>query len=191
MTLILASQSPRRRDMIRSLGIEPIIQPADIDETPLPGELPVPHVQRLARQKCLALGADQAVLAADTIVVVDQQILGKPADQQEFVQMMRLLSARWHQVYTAWHIQQGSRSVSDVECTEVRFCELTDQMIQAYWASGEPCDKAGGYGIQGWGGLFVEQIKGDFNNVVGLPLKSVAAGLAQIGINPWELPDAR
>ncbi len=186
MNLVLASQSPRRREMIQALGLTPVVQPADIDESVLPGEAPIPHVQRLARAKCAAI-AGECVLAADTIVVIDDKILGKPVDFADFQGMMQLLSGNTHQVYTAWHIQAADQHRCGVECTDVRFGVLSESMIQAYWDSGEPQDKAGGYGIQGWGGLLVEQIQGDFNNVVGLPLKTVAHALAELGINPWRL----
>lgn len=187
--LTLASQSPRRLQMLQSLGLNPRVQPADIDETPWPDEPALAHVQRLARAKCEAID-HPCVLAADTIVVCDEHILGKPTDADDFRGMMNQLSGRQHQVYTAWHLRHAAQHQFGVECTQVHFATLSPDMIEAYWASGEPADKAGGYGIQGWGGLLVERIEGDFNNVVGLPLKAVAQALAQIGLNPWRL-DAR
>ena len=190
MKLILASQSPRRRQMIESLGLQPKIQPADIDETPLAGEPPLPHVIRLARSKAQAIESKDRVLAADTIVVLGQRILGKPKDFADFYDMMRALSGQTHQVHTAWCLRHDQALTEGVGTTSVSFARLSDLQIQAYWDSGEPKDKAGGYGIQGMGGLFVERIEGDFNNVVGLPLREVAFALAKSGLNPWNL-DAR
>lgn len=176
--------------MIESLGLQPEIRPADIDESPLPNEAPLPHVTRLARSKALAIQSKDRVLAADTIVVLSQQILGKPQDFGDFYGMMRALSGQTHQVHTAWCLRYDQELTEGVGTTSVTFATLSDLQIQAYWDSGEPQDKAGGYGIQGMGGLFVEQIEGDFNNVVGLPLREVAFALAQSGLNPWNL-DAR
>ena len=190
MKLILASQSPRRRQMIESLGLEPEIQPADIDETPRVEEAPLPHVIRLARSKAQAIESKDRVLAADTIVVLGQQILGKPRDFEEFCDMMRALSGQTHQVHTAWCLRHDQALTEGVGSTSVTFATLSAPQILAYWNSGEPQDKAGGYGIQGMGGLFVERIEGDFNNVVGLPLREVAFALAKSGLNPWKL-DAR
>ena len=187
MKLVLASQSPRRRQMIESLGLAPEICPAHIDEQALPNELPKAHVSRLAREKCWAVDRSGMVLAADTIVVVDQRILGKPRDYVDFCTMMSWLSGRTHQVMTGWHLRSPQGERSGVTETGVKFVQLTTAQIDAYWGSGEPADKAGGYGIQGWGGLFVESIEGDFNNVVGLPLQAVARGMAELGLDPWGL----
>ena len=190
MKLILASQSPRRRQMIECLGLKPDIQPADIDETPLVNEAPLPHVIRLARAKAQAIESKDRVLAADTIVVLGHRILGKPQDFEDFCDMMRALSGQTHQVHTAWCLRHDQVLTEGVGTTSVTFASLSDLQIQAYWDSGEPQDKAGGYGIQGMGSLFVERIEGDFNNVVGLPLREVAFALAKSGLNPWNL-DAR
>lgn len=187
MKLVLASQSPRRRQMIESLGLNPDVQPADIDERVLPGETPIVHVTRLAREKCLAVDSDQMVLAADTIVVMGDEILGKPRNYADFCRMMQGLSGATHQVMTAWHLRTPIDQRHGIGTTQVTFDVLTAPQIDAYWHSGEPQDKAGGYGIQGWGGLFVRHIDGDFNNVVGLPLKGVAQAMAELGLDPWRL----
>lgn len=171
--LILASASPRRKELLAQICSAFDVVPADIDETPLPNERPSDHVLRLARSKALAVSSDNPnslVLASDTIVVVEGEILGKPVDDQDAARMLGLLSGRAHQVMTAIAIANGAYCDAEVVTTKVWFRELSPQDIADYWASGEPADKAGAYGIQGLGGRFVEKIHGSYSAVVGLPL---------------------
>lgn len=172
--IALASASPRRRELLNQLGVSFNLVQAAVDETPLIGEEPLPYVQRLAVAKATA-GAEKLqyscpVLGADTIVVADGQILGKPENLQDFRRMMALLSGRRHQVITAVALVTPERCLQTYVSTEVFFRPLTAAEIEAYWQSGEPQDKAGGYGIQGIAGRFVERINGSYSAVVGLPL---------------------
>ena len=185
--MILASQSPRRIELMREAGYDCRIIPADIDETPFAGEAPLTLVERLARAKAAAVAPQAApgeiVVAADTIVTHDGKILGKPHDEEDACRMLRELSGRTHQVATgACIIKAGdtaeshaAQSESFVSVTDVTFYELTDAQIETYVATGEPLDKAGAYGIQGVGGrMLVKKIDGDFYNVVGLPIAALA-----------------
>lgn len=189
-SLILASRSPRRRELLDQLGVGVSVLPADIDETPAPAETPRGYVERIAREKVAAIlpAADACVLAADTAVVVDGDILGKPESLAGGRQMLRRLSGREHQVFTAVAL----RSPLDlrVVCIETRvtFRALGDVECERYLASDEPWDKAGAYAIQGLGGAFVERIDGSYSNVVGLPLCETLALLRQAGI-PSALDD--
>ena len=171
--LILASGSPRRRDFLAELGIVFEVLAKDIDETPLSGEEPIDFVARLAREKALAVEQPGAwVLAADTVVVVDGEILGKPSDEEEACAMLMRLSGRWHEVWTGFSLCRqatGELSTKTV-CTRVRFLELTPELCRAYVRTGEPLDKAGAYGIQGKGCFLVPEISGSYTNVVGLPM---------------------
>jgi septum formation protein len=183
--VILASQSPRRRELLRLVGIEHAVRPADIDESVLPGERPSPHAERLARTKAETLAAREpgaVVVAADTIVVVDGRILGKPADAADARATLRLLSGREHVVFTAVAVARGGRVESDVEEVTVTFRHLSDAEIAAYVATGEPMDKAGSYGIQGYGATIVERIDGDYFAVMGLSLVRLVRLLARVGI---------
>lgn len=172
--IALASSSPRRRELLAQLGVNYELVKADIDETPLPAESAILYVQRLALAKARAgqarLNKDLPVLGADTVVVADDTILGKPADFTEFRRTMQLLSGRSHQVMTAIALVDAQRQLTALVCTEVTFRQLSAAEITAYWASGEPQDKAGGYGIQGLAGRFVKRINGSYSAVVGLPL---------------------
>jgi len=172
--IALASASPRRRELLTQLGVNFQLISADIDETPLPNEDPAVYVQRLALAKAQAGLARQSValptLGADTIVVAQQHILGKPRDLADFQRMMQLLSGRSHQVMTAVALVSEQRSLTQLVCTEVHFRHLTADEILTYWHSGEPQDKAGGYGIQGLAARFIERINGSYTAVVGLPL---------------------
>ncbi len=173
MRVILASQSPRRRELLTLVGIEHEVRPADVDERPLTGELPAPHAERLARAKAASLAhtaAGALVIAADTIVVIDGSILGKPRDRAHAEEMLRLLSGREHTVFTAVAVARGERTASSVVQVGVHFRTLTDPEIAAYVATGEPMDKAGAYGIQGYGATIVERVDGDYFAVMGLPL---------------------
>jgi septum formation protein len=172
--IILASASPRRAEILRTLGLEFEVVAPDVDESQMDGEAPADYVTRAARAKVSAVadGRDSGlVVAADTVVVIDGRPLGKPADAAEAREMLRMLSGRWHAVITGVAVRdlETSREVADHDKTLVRFRELADDEIDAYAASGEPLDKAGGYGIQGRGMLFVDEIAGSYHNVVGLP----------------------
>ena len=188
--MILASQSPRRIELMREAGYDIRVIPADIDETPFDGEAPLTLVERLARAKAAAVAAEHAepnelTVAADTIVTFDGKILGKPATEDEARTMLRELSGRTHQVATGVCIVKAgdtaAQSLSFVDVTDVTFYELTEEQIERYVASGEPMDKAGAYGIQGTGGrMLVHDISGDFYNVVGLPIARVARAIQKL-----------
>lgn len=171
--IILASQSPRRRDLLDQVGIAHEVRPADVDETPWPGEAPAAHAERLARAKALAVAGaapDALVIGSDTIVVVDGDILGKPRDDADAVRMLRRLAGRTHQVLTAVAVARGAEVRTAVERVDVTFGPLDEGRIADYVATGEPRDKAGGYGIQGIGAMLVERIAGDYFAVMGLPV---------------------
>lgn len=186
--MILASQSPRRIELMDEAGFTCRVIPADIDETPHEGEQPLDLVGRLAKDKALCVASEHAhvgeiVVAADTIVTIDGVILGKPADAQDAKRMLRLLSGRTHQVATGVCVARANAAgdaaepvlQNFVEVTDVTFYALDEDTIEEYAQSGEPLDKAGAYGIQGKGGrMLVEKIDGDFYNVVGLPIARVA-----------------
>jgi septum formation protein len=192
--IILASASPRRRELLAQINITPIIHPVDLDETPLPNEQPLAYVQRLAAEKsalCAAtintksaaiLDTELPVLAADTAVVIDNRILGKPKDQDDGIAMLTLLSGRTHQVYTALSLR-GRQHWQAVSVTDVTFRNLTEVEMLAYWRTEEPSDKAGSYAIQGQGSLFVASINGSYSGVMGLPLFETAELLAKQGIH--------
>jgi septum formation protein len=173
VNLVLASGSPRRRELLAQLGLFFDVVPADVDETPLPGESPRDLVRRLAVAKATAVDGDP-VLAADTIVEVDGEILGKPLDAADARRMLGRLSGRSHHVHTGVAVRSGERVEVDVTTTIVTFVALTDGAVDWYLATGEPFDKAGAYAIQGAGGVFVETIRGSASNVVGLPIATVA-----------------
>ncbi len=185
-TLILASASPRRAELLEQIGVRFQVYAVDIDEAPRTDESPLAYVQRLAAEKSAACAAQRGlaipILAADTTVVLGSMILGKPQDQADAVSMLRLLSGKTHQVFTALSLR-GHTHDEAVSITEVTFKSLSEQEIQAYWQSGEPLDKAGAYAIQGQGGLFVRTINGSFSGVVGLPLFETGQLLAQQGID--------
>jgi septum formation protein len=185
LEVILASQSPRRRDLLDLIGITHVVRPADIDESVLPDEAPIPHCERLARSKAATLAVrspDAVVIAADTIVVLDGEILGKPADGEEARATLARLSGRTHTVHTAMAVALGGQTVSAVESVQVTFRPLTADEIAAYVATGEPMDKAGAYGIQGFGATIVERIDGDYFSVMGLGLRRLVALLAELGL---------
>jgi len=178
--IVLASGSPRRGEILTNAGI-PFVRevPSNIDETPKPGESPQDYVVRLAREKAEAVEArgDRIVLGADTSVVIDGQILGKPSSPADAIQMLRLLSGRSHEVITGICLRSARVRVTDAAITRVWFAALSDSDIDAYAASGEPMDKAGAYGIQGLASKFVERIDGCYFNVMGLPIALVYAHL--------------
>ena len=199
--MILASQSPRRRELLEAVGFELTVAPADIDEHRLPGEKPVELVARLAREKAEAsraawaasgasVPADQLLVAADTIVWTADDVLGKPADAADARRMLAELSGQTHHVTTGVCLMlldgacATERTASFTETTDVEFWPLVGDEIEAYVATGEPLDKAGSYGIQGEGRLLVRRITGDYSNVVGLPVARLVRELATLTDNP-------
>jgi septum formation protein len=170
--LVLASRSPRRAELLTAAGIEFTVRAADVDETPLDGEAPRDYVLRVAEEKARAVEAsgDEVVLAADTTVVLGNEIMGKPADAADAAQMLRALAGKRHEVITAICLRRGDRVETDIASTSVWFAPLSDAEIEAYVASGEPMDKAGAYGIQGLASKFIDRIDGPYSNVVGLPV---------------------
>ena len=185
MRLILASGSPRRHDLLQMIGIAHEVIPADIDETQLDGERPFEHVERLAREKGATIAdrfPDSLVISADTIVVENGEVLGKPRDAAEACSMLRRLAGRTHIVFTAVATTMGGRTISAVEEVSVTFLPLSDDTIAAYVATGEPMDKAGSYGIQGYGATLVERIDGDFFAVMGLPISRMVRLLREMGV---------
>lgn len=181
----LASSSPRRAAILDALGAAYTMAGMDIDEQRLPGEKADTMVLRLAAGKAAAAGKlhAKAVLAADTAVVVDDDIFGKPVDQEDALLMLARLSGRSHQVMTGVAVRWGDSERVILSATEVRFREISPDEALAYWQSGEPRGKAGAYAIQGLAGLFVEQIKGSYSGVVGLPVYETATLLAEAGID--------
>ena len=169
--LVLASASPRRRELLEQLGLSFSVRVADIDESRLPGETPEMLVQRLAAGKAkAAFRTGEVVVAADTVVAVDGTVLGKPKDADDAVRMLKMLSGRSHFVYTGICVFDGVTTVSETVATEVTFIPMSDEEIHRYIASGEPLDKAGAYGIQGLAARYISGIRGDHYNVVGLPV---------------------
>lgn len=182
--VILASQSPRRRELLTLVGITHDVLPADIDETVWPGEEPVPHCERLARSKAETLAAqhpEAVVIGSDTIVVVDGDILGKPGSRDEAIAMLTRLAGRSHVVHTAVAVAHQGEVRSGVESVGVTFRELSPELIAAYVDTGEPMDKAGAYGIQGYGATIVERVDGDYFAVMGLPLGRLVGLIRGIG----------
>ena len=189
MSIILASQSPRRRELLGQMGLtHVIIRPALGEERAEPGLTPAQLVEALSRQKAEEVAGRSApgdlILAADTVVAVDGQILGKPRDKDHARQMLALLSGRDHTVYTGVTVRRDQTVLTQHEATRVRFRPLSPAEIDAYVRSGEPMDKAGAYGIQGLGALLVEGIEGDYCNVVGLPVCRLGRMLLEFGVDP-------
>jgi len=185
MRVVLASQSPRRRDLLNLIGIRHSVRPADIDESPLLGEDPVSCVERLARTKAERVAADEPnalVIGADTVVVADNRILTKPRDRDDAHHMLLALQGRIHKVLTAVCVTHGADVASGVEAVNVRFRSMSEAEIDRYIATGEPMDKAGAYGIQGYGATIVESIEGDFFAVMGLPLVLLTRLMRQLGV---------
>jgi len=182
MSLILASASPRRKELLGLYHVPFEIRAADIDETMDPGKAPFDEVARVSRLKALAVSAapGDTVIAADTIVVCQGKVLGKPRSEAEAKQMLRLLSGRDHQVMTGVTVLRGEESETFTEVTDLHFRPLTDQEIDAYVATGEPMDKAGAYGIQGGAALFCSHMVGDYYNVMGLPVCRLSQTLKRI-----------
>jgi septum formation protein len=173
--LILASQSPRRAEILRNAGFDFVVRPANVDEEPLPRETPEDYVKRVALDKAMAVeaGAGDIILGADTTVVIDGQMLGKPENAADAARMLRLLSGRRHEVMTGISLKRGGNVVVDWAVTAVCFTEMSDAEIVDYIKSGEPMDKAGAYAIQGLAAKFIERIDGCYSNVVGLPVALV------------------
>jgi septum formation protein len=183
LRLILASGSPRRREILAALGLDFDVRPVDADETPLPGETAAQMVDRLARAKAEAAAAPgSVVVGADTAVVLDGEMFAKPADRDDAVRMLLRLSGREHEVLTGVAVAAADRVDSVVSRTRVRFRDIRRDEALDYWQSGEPQDKAGGYGIQGLGGVFVSNIEGSYSGVVGLPVFETATLLARAGV---------
>ena len=188
LRLILASKSPRRRELLRQIGLAAEVRSADVDESPAPGEAPADYVLRIALAKARAVRAAldtgtaaRPVLAADTAVICDDRILGKPADAAEAARMLALLSTRTHQVLTGVALL-GAAERTAVSSTRVWLRAISAAEAAAYWTSGEPQDKAGGYALQGLGAVFVERLEGSWSGVVGLPLFETAQLLAAEGL---------
>ena len=185
-SIVLASASPRRRELLRQIGITPSLMiSSDIDETPVSGELPTECVIRLACSKAKAVSAnyaDSIVLAADTLVVCDDVIMGKPESKDHAFSMWRALSGRWHQVLTAVAMVQNQQLANVLNISEVKFSTLSEDTMAVYWSTGEPADKAGAYAIQGMAAVWVSEIKGSYSGIMGLPLFETSQLLAQAGV---------
>ena len=181
--MVLASQSPRRADILRQAGIPFILRVAPVDETPRDGEKPEDYVRRVAELKALAVqaGPDETVLGADTTVVIDGEMLAKPNDREDARRMLKLLSGRRHEVLTGICLRGATELIRDWAVTQVWFAQMSGQEIDDYIASGEPMDKAGAYAIQGLASKFIQKIDGCFFNVVGLPIALVYGHLRAIG----------
>ncbi|MEQ5814486.1 septum formation inhibitor Maf [Marinobacter sp. NFXS11] len=188
-SIILASASPRRAELLQQIGLNFSVRPADIDETPESDEPPEHYVERLAREKALAVSESSPhslVLGSDTSVVLNGEILGKPSDPADARETLARLSGATHHVMTAVALATAGQCQSTLVITEVSFRPLSSAEIDAYVASGEPMDKAGSYGIQGLGGIFVNELRGSYSAVVGLPLQDTAALLAGAGYPVWK-----
>jgi septum formation protein len=183
--VVLASQSPRRRELLTLVGIPHEVVPADIDESVMPGELPDEHCERLARTKAEVVATrfpGAVTVGSDTIVVVDGDILGKPVDEADARAMLARLSGRMHEVHTAVAVARGAEVLSGVERVRVTFRRIDERQIAAYVATGEPMDKAGAYGIQGYGATIVERVDGDYFAVMGLPLGRLVELMRELGL---------
>ena len=181
--LHLASTSPRRREILETLGIEFDVVPVETDESPLQGETPGEMVLRLAIAKADAANHGEFVLAADTIVVLGDRVLGKPRDADDGVEMLLALSGRTHAVMTGVALKTPTETRSVLSTTDVQFREIGRDEAYRYWQSGEPCDKAGAYGIQGLGGMFVKGIEGSYSGVMGLPVFETVELLKSAGLD--------
>jgi septum formation protein len=185
--IYLASASPRRSALLDQIGVAHRVQPVDVDERALDGEPPNQYVRRVAVLKAETLwqrldaARRQPVLGADTAVVLDAEILGKPRDEQDCLRMLNLLSARTHQVFTAVALRASNGCEARVNVSEVTFRKLAADEIRRYWHSGEPADKAGGYAVQGRAALFIERITGSYSGIMGLPLFETGELLAAAG----------
>jgi len=177
MNIILASQSPRRREILENLGVKFVCEPSDVDETVQDDLSPDKAVMEISKRKavfCLEKHTDNVfVISADTVVVIDGKIIGKPTDEKDAFNILKNLSGRTHEVYTGYTLCTNQKTFCDVCCTKVTFKNLSDEEILRYISTREPLDKAGAYGIQGKGAVFVREIQGDYLNVVGLPASRI------------------
>ena len=187
MNVILASQSPRRRELLGLTGLPFVVRAADIDETMDPGKAPFDEVARVSRLKAEAVARkpEDVVIAADTIVVCGGEVLGKPRNEADAFRILSLLSGRHHEVMTGMTVICGDKVITHTEVTKIHFRELHPEEIRAYIASGEPMDKAGAYGIQGGAALFADEMVGDYYNVMGLPVCRLAVILRSLGLPIW------
>jgi len=185
--LILASGSPRRAELLRQIRLEFEVEVPAVDETPEADEAPRDYVLRMALTKARAVTPPEntVVLAADTVVVLDGRVLGKPENREAGISMLLSLGGREHEVLTAIAARTAAEEVSRVVPTRVRFVPVDAELAQAYWATGEGADKAGGYGIQGIGGILAESITGSYSAVVGLPLSETERALGDLGVDTW------
>jgi septum formation protein len=183
--VVLASSSPRRRELLNLIGIAHEVRPANLDESMRPREAPRRHAERLARDKASAVAMrdpDLITIAADTIVVINRKVLGKPVDEEDAARMLAVLSGREHTVITAVAVSRGRKLRSAIEEVKVKFRRLREDEIEAYIATGEPMDKAGAYGIQGYGATIVERVEGDYFAVMGLPLVRLIGLMRDVGV---------
>jgi septum formation protein len=187
MNLILASQSPRRRELLGLTGLDFTVRVADIDETMDETKAPFDEVARVSRMKAQAVerSPGDVVIAADTIVVCEGKVLGKPRNEDDAFRILSLLSGRDHEVMTGMTVLRGDEIVTHTEVTKIHFRQLHPDEIRAYIATGEPMDKAGAYGIQGGAALFADQMEGDYYNVMGLPVCRLAMILRSFGLPIW------
>jgi len=193
--IVLASASPRRSALLTQIGVAHEVLAADLDEARLPGEPPRVYVERLARDKAraarAALGvADRVLLAADTSVVLGDEIFGKPEDEADCVRMLMALSGRTHEVMTGIAVLAGDNLLADVNVSRVSFRRLDAEECRRYWRTGEPRGKAGGYAVQGYAATFIERLDGSYSSVMGLPLYETARLLAAAGVPAWQQEDA-
>jgi len=187
--IILASGSPRRHELLLQLGIEHEVMPVDIDESCLKDESPEDCVERLALEKARSAhdrAQEALIIGSDTMVIVDNKIMGKPRDRADGLQMLECLSNRSHEVLSAVAVTGNGRELSCVQRSKVVFRQLSFTEIAAYWQSGESCDKAGGYAIQGMAAQFIERLDGSYSGVMGLPLYETAQLLREFDINPLD-----
>ena len=182
---VLASKSPRRADLLRSVGFDFLIEPADIDESVMPQEDPSDYVRRMALSKARHIRSYLPVLGADTIVHVDGDILGKPVDRGQAISFLDTLSGRQHEVMTAVALSLHNRIECTVVVTEVHFRSLKRDEAAQYWDTGEPVDKAGGYALQGVGAVFVDKVIGSYSAVIGLPMVETERLLSSFGVDTW------
>lgn len=183
--VVLASSSPRRRELLNLIGIAHEVRPANLDESMRPRETPRRHAERLARDKASAIAMrdpDLITIAADTIVVINRKVLGKPIDKEDAARMLAMLSGREHTVITAVAVSRGKKLRSAIEEVKLKFRRLREDEIEAYIATGEPMDKAGAYGIQGYGATIVERVEGDYFAVMGLPLVRLVGLMRDVGV---------
>ena len=186
--LLLASQSPRRASLLKQMGLTFEVQPADIDESPVIGEEAIAYVDRLAKTKAQHQWRSGFIhLGADTIVVLDEDLLGKPRSEKHAIEMLMRLSGRSHEVATGVAVFDGEKMLSTVVVTIVTFRDVQIQEAELYCATGEPADKAGAYALQGIGGVFIKSIQGSYSNVIGLPMVETQQLLVSMGFNTWSL----